>query len=54
MILDDTEAMNDRERAALVERLELELMRPVSCYRWPLALIVTPTPAEELRGYGAS
>lgn len=40
-IMDDTklrwiEEMNDRERAALVNRLQLEMFRPVSEYEWPI------------------
>ena len=32
MDLDEIEAMNDRERAAIIEKMELERLRPVSHY----------------------
>lgn len=32
MDLDEIEAMNDRERAAIIEKIELERLRPVSHY----------------------
>lgn len=34
MGLEELEASNARERAALVESLELELARPIMPYRW--------------------
>jgi hypothetical protein len=35
MTLDEIEQLNERERLALADRLELELQRPVAEYTWP-------------------